>query len=315
MHKLRHFYYQNKSKIWKTILFVVFILGIIYLINSLLEGSESSEPSISLNNNTYYNNITNAYISNSSAISGEEISSQEASKIDTIIGTFLQYCKNGDADKAYEMLTLNCKEERYDTVEKFKENYLKEKFSNNKTFKIKNWANDTYEIIITEDILSTGDINNKEIIEYITIENENGKNKLNINNYVGKKEINKEQTQNNIKITVKSKQIYMDYEVYTFEIENNTNKTIKIDSLEETGTIYLEDMDGKTYKAYMHELVEEELIINTKRSFEISIKFANTYPPRSDINRIVFENLIIDYDDYSKNQNSENNVIEFIINL
>ena len=302
MHKLRHFYYQNKEKIWKIILLTTFILVIIYILNAIA-GSDNSQPAIAENNKAeeYFNSTTNIYISNQSAISNSSITQSETNRINTIIGKFLEYCNNGEIEQAYNMISEDCKENSYKTIQDFKEDYLEEKFQGNKSYSIKKWEETTYQVEIKTDILATGTYSNEaSLVEYITIVNQDGENKLNIYNYIGKENINKENVNKNIKITAIEKDIYMDYEIYRFKIENDSNKTIKLDSMEKTGTIYLEDKNNNKYKATMHELIEDELLIDTKRTFEIEVKFINQYMSNREIERVVFEDVILDYNKYIK---------------
>lgn len=306
MHNLRHFYYQNKEKIWKVVLIIAFLLGIIYFINNSYEPEKNSNNTATLQeNNIYSDNENKTYISDKSAISGSKVTETEVKKINNTINKFLQYCKAGNVQEAYNMISADCKQNEFKTIEKFQEKYLKEKFSKDSIYEIEKWINDTYKISISEDPIATGQVNNSKRVEYITIIDENDEERLNINSYIGSKKINKNATQNEVKITAVSKKIYMDYEIYDFTIENLSNKTIKVNSLEKTGTMYLEDTRGNTYNAYGHEILENELEIKSNSKFNISIKYANTYSDKTKIEKIVFEDIILDYVEYKKAENTE----------
>lgn len=307
MHNLRHFYYQNKEKIWKVVLIIAFLLGIIYFLNAqAIEKTNENLYTSNSSNISYSDEQNKTYISEESAISGVTVTEQEVQKINSTISKFLQYCKNGNAEEAYKMLSNDCKENQYDTLEKFKEKYLKSRFDKNSIYEIEKWINDTYKISISKDLLATGDVNgNEKQIEYITIVTENLEEKLNINSYIGKTDINNEITQNGVKITVTSKKIYLDYEIYNFKIENQSNKTIKVDSLENAGTMYLEDANASKYNAYAHEILEQDLEIKAKQQLNISIKYANSYSSRTTIKKIVFENIILDYIKYKTAEYTE----------
>ncbi len=320
MHNLRHFYYQNKEKIWKVILIIVFVLGVIYFLNYLVsKNSKKGNTLISNQNTTYYNEDRNTYVLGNTAVSGQELTQEDVQKIDNIIGQFLEYCKNGQVEDAYNMLSEDCKSNRYNSLEKFNGQYVKSKFSGNKTFEVQKWEGNTYRITISEDILATGNPNNSaKIEEYITLQQEGNENKLNINGYIGKEKINKEKEESNVKITVLSKDVYMDYAVYKLKIENLSNKKLKIDTLEKTDSIYIEDESKNDYLAYMHELLEDELIIDEKQTSEIEIKFASTYKFGRRITKLVFENMILDYQEYiNAKDDSEKarSISNFIIEL
>ena len=55
----------------------------------------------------------------------------------------------------------------------------------------------------------------KKFQDYITIESENKK--LNVNRYIERKELNKEQEINNIKFTIKYVDVFKDYEIYNIK--------------------------------------------------------------------------------------------------
>lgn len=318
MHSLRHFYYQNKEKIWKVVLIIAFLLGAIYYINYLIQNKKESNNVETKEPTTFYaNEQDNTYISDTSAISGGKVSKEEAENISNSISKFLQYCKNGNVEQAYNMLSNDCKETEYETIEDFQKRYLNGKFNKNDTYEIEKWIWNTYKVSISEDILATGNIDGEKRIEYITIVKENSQDKLNINGYIGKHNINKTTTSNDVKITVLNKKVYMDYEEYDFSIENLSNKTIKLDSLEKTGTMYLESSSGSKYNAYGHELTDDDLEIKSGHTYNLSIKYANEYSDKVTIKRVVFSNVILDYPKYKLSEDTKEfkDVCELNINM
>jgi len=301
------FYYRNKDKIWKVVLIIAFILGIIYLLDStaLERINENNKNSEIESDEIYENTDTQIYIEKESAISGSTVTKTEVNKINQTISKFLQYCKTGNTQEAYDMLSTDCKESHYKTIEEFENRYMKKKYSNNNVFEIQKWISNTYKISILTDMLSTGEVNSHEKIEYITIVTEDNVEKLNVNEYVGTWNINKQTIQNDIEVTVLKKQMYKDYEIYDFKIKNLSDKTIMIDSLQKIGTMYLEDTNKIKYNAYAHELFEPTLEIKPKEEKNISIKYANPYTTRVIIKQIVFENIISDYIMYKNLENKE----------
>jgi len=320
MHKIRHFYYQNKEKIWKVVLIIAFLLGIIYFLNERAanNGDETSGMVSQTDKEIYSDEENKTYISDTSAISGGTVNEYEVQKINNTISKFLQYCKSGNAEEAYNMLSADCKENEYKTIEKFKQKYIQSRFDKESIYEIENWIRDTYKISISKDLLATGNVgNNEKRVEYITIVKEDSQEKLNINSYIGKKELNKETTKNDVKITAVSKRTYMDYEIYDFKIENLSDKTIKVDSFDKTNTMYVEDSNGNKYNAQKHEILESDLEIRTNNEIKISIKYTNNYSLRTDIEQIVFENIILDYIKYEKSENKKafDEICEIKINI
>lgn len=308
MHNLRRFYYQNKQKVWKVAIIVALILALIYFLNytTTQRITDNNSQKVTHNREVYEDTENNIYISDKSAVTGEKINKDQAQQINNTISKFLQHCKNRNTEEAYKMISSDCKEKKYQTLEKFKNKYAEAKFSMNDIYEIEEWIGNTYRVSISEDMIATGKVgNNEKVVEYITIVKENAQDKLNISSYVGQRELNKKITQNNVKITAINKEIYMDYEIYNFKIENLSTNTIKLDAFEKTDSIYLEDSRGYDYPAYSHEILEDELIILPKRTFEISIKFSNPYSLSRDMRTIVFSNFIFDYEKYEEEKDRE----------
>ena len=306
MHNLRRFYYNNKSKSWKGVLIIAFVLGLIYLLdNRMIESHNSKNLYKEENSEIYEDNDKQTYISNQSAILGSIVTESDANKINQTISKFLQYCKNSNIQEAYNMLSNDCKETEYNTIEKFENKYIKNKFTKDDVFEIKSWMGNTYKVSISKDMLSTGEINSTKKIDYITIVKEENSEKLNINSYIGKKNINKEYIQNDISVNVISKNTYMDYIIYNFKIKNLSDKIIKMDTLKKAGTMYIQDLNKITYNAYAHEIFENDIEIKSNQEINISIKYACRYSTNINISKIVFENIILDYAKYKSSMNQE----------
>lgn len=86
----------------------------------------------------------------------------------------------------------------------------------------------------------------------------------------------------------------MDYEIYTLEIVNNTTSTIKLDNMESTDNIYLEDNNGQKYFWYNHEILESDIVIEKRRTQKIDVKFNKEYNTNIQIEKMVFEKIMID---------------------
>lgn len=318
MHNLRRFYYSNKNKIWKVVLIVAFLLGTIYFLdNTAIERKNKKEIYTQPDKLIYENDETQTYIKDKSATTGSIVTETEVKKINETISRFLQYCKTNNIQEAYNMLSTDCIEKEYNSLEKFKEKYVNKKFSSIDVYEIQNWGGNTYKIDIYDDMLITGEIDYKRKIEYITIVNENGQSKLNINGYIGGMPIEKEFQDNNLQIKVISKKSYMDYEIYDFKIKNLSDKTIKMDTLQKIGTMYLEDYNGNKYNAYAHEIFDSNIEIRPKEEINISITYANPYSKRVTIKNIIFKNIILDYVQYENTENKAhyNRFYEVTINI
>lgn len=306
MHKLRKFYYDNKDKIWVVIGFIAFILIIIQFFNYRVKSK--NEANVMTNNTTnVVNEESNVDIkSNISTVQGEVISSQILNKHTQLISEFLDFCNENEIENAYNMLSDECKVELYKNSQDFYDNYVKNIIAdgNKKIATIENWIGATYKVNFKDDMMATGNTSTKSTEDYITIVKDD---KINISNFIGKEKINKKSTQyNGVEITVVEKSIYMDYEEYTIKIFNGTNNRILIDSLESTKKMYITDNNDMKYYARTHEISNSLLKIPTKATSELKIKYTRSYSASRTIKSLVFEGLILDYNEYMNGNKTEN---------
>jgi hypothetical protein len=299
----------------------VVVLVIIHLLNYFVTQNKKNEEDENVSNEKEKIIISENTIvdGTTSKVTGDTISTEKISLNSQIINEFIEDCNDGNIEDAYELLTEDCKEILYPTIDDFKENYYSEKFSENKLCEITNWEKNTYLIKLKQDALATGDINQTEnyIEDYITIDEENGKTKLNINGYVGKKEINKTIEKEEIEVTVVDKDIFIDYEIYNFSVKNNSTNVIAIDPLTSAKTMYLKISEGAKLYAYNNEVVLENIIIKSKYTEEFSIKFVNSYDVNRKIESVTFSKVILNYQEYNLLEDKSNydNYLEILINL
>lgn len=310
MRKLRQFWNQNKNQIIRTIAIIAFILIIIQLVNYLVKKkNENGLSNIKQNKTDTSNKISNSLVSNQSAVTGQEISKEQLKSATTVIGDFVSYCNSEDLESAYNLLTEECKQQMYKSLELFRKAYYNDVFNGKKKIcSIENWFGDTYKVNISEDILATGKDSGYAKQDYITVKNINGEYKLNINNYIGCKQINKTTTIDNISMEIIAKNTYKEYEEYTFKVTNNTESTIKLDNINSTKTLYLEDSKGLTYSYYNHELTDQTLKVVAGQTKEITIKFYSSYVSTKEIRYIVFSNITLINEQINKKMEFKANV-------
>lgn len=304
MYNIIRFYNQNRKKLLKIILIIVFVIALIQLLNYLVKVNQENVESKNIIENALErtNTAKDALISNKSIISDTNVSEKNMETEINIIDDFINYCNNKDINNAYNLLTEECKELMYPTVEDFYKSYYSITFNNeNKTYTIENWSGNTYQVMITEDILLTGKVNNSITRQdYMTIISKDGEKRLNINSYIGRKKINKITTKNYIEFVILNKDIYMDYEVYNFKVTNNSNNKILLDNCQNTKSVYL--LDGKDVKYYFYnnEIIENRFIIESSYTNNLNIKFNRSYSPSRSVEKMVFSNVILNYDEYNK---------------
>ncbi len=302
MYNLIRFYNQNRKKIIKIILVIVFIIGLIQLLDFFSKRENKNEDVINEINKTKYSNTV---ISDKSAISGSSVSENKLKKDTDIINDFFKYCKNGNIESAYNLLTDECKEEMYTTIDDFKTMYYDVIFNGErKSYTIENWNDNIYSVKITGDILSTGKLNNDEIRQdYVTVvEREDGY-KLNINNYIEREKPNKVTKKNNVVVTVTQIDTYMDYKIYNLYVENNSDDTIVMDLNNDIKSIYLLDKNDQKSYSFNNDTDQNKFVVKSKFKNNIKMKFNNSYSSTRKMKSIVFSKFISNYDEYSKLEN------------
>lgn len=302
MYNLIRFYNQNRKKIIKIILVIVFIIGLIQLLDFFSKRENKNEEVSNEINNTKYSNTV---ISDKSAISGSSVSENKLKKDTDIINDFFNYCKNGNIESAYDLLTDECKEEMYTTIDEFKTMYYDVIFNGeSKSYTIENWNDNIYSVKITGDILSTGKLNNDETRQdYVTVvEHEDGY-KLNINNYIWREKPNKVTKKNNVVVTVTQIDTYMDYKIYNLYVENNSDDTIVMDLNNDIKSIYLLDKNDQKSYSFNNDTDQNKFVVKSKFKNNIKMKFNNSYSSTRKMKSIVFSKFISNYDEYSKLEN------------
>ena len=303
MGKVRELYNQNRHMVWIIILILVAIIVLIQILNNFISNKNDIEESNK--QNTVIKSSNNNINENYSVITGQEVKKE----VSQVIDDFVYYCNNNEPEKAYALLSDECKKALYPTLDDFTTKYYQKLFKGNITYLYQSWITYnnkyTYKIDFIEDMLSTGKASNTSITDYYTIVKQNETYKLNINKFIGIENINKSTTRNNIKITVNKKRIYMDYETYEIEVENNSSGKIELDSLQKTNTVYIEDENGQKYYWYNHEILEEDISIRRAQRGSVEVKFNKSYQAEKETTKVVFTNVVA----------NEHNVIRIEIGL
>lgn len=301
MYKIIRFYNQNRKQIIRVIAIITFIIILIQMLNYIYKNRTDSNNQNYISSGNNNSNISNigTIVSNKSAITDTKVDNEKLNDDVTVINEFIENCNERNIEKAYSLLSNECKEEMYPTAKDFYENYYMMVFNNNKLeYSVENWIQDTYEVKFIEDMLATGKINDENKQDYITIVEENDSFKININNYIGREILNKEIENNDIILNLIQKDIYMDYEVYKITIKNNTGKSILLAPEDKTNTIYLQNTNGGKFYAASSELLKEELLLENNYIHTIDVKFNKTYSYSNNIECLAFSNVVLDYEEY-----------------
>lgn len=305
MGKIIRWYNQNRRIIWQTIISIAVVIGLIQLLNFYYK-MRSNDKSSSTNNSTTTSNNKDIY---TPVIGGEELKEENREDIVNPIESFLEFCNQGNIEQAYSMLSNDCIEKNFPTVEEFKEEYIEVLFSTKKTYSIQSWINNEkyhiYRIAIQEDYLSSGNAYGEEMEEYCTVVKENDEYKINVKSYIGTQEINKENKTNELEILVKNKEIYMDYEIYNMQIKNYSQNEIKLDSRETGDKVYGIDNNEVKYLAFIYEKVDSDLIVRPGETKEINIRIKKNYNLNNQINQLIFSDIILNNEEYKQVQDKK----------
>ena len=301
MHKLLSFYNRNWKKIWVIIIVIIF-LGAVwwYLVNM----SSDSENNNVASSNIDANNFNTISMTNKEqALSGQATTTSQE-KVD-FLDSFFSYCNSGDIENAYKLISDECKEEMYQNINGFKEAYYDPVFGNGKkNVSVENYINDIYIVTLEDDPLATGKLGGNKFQDYVTIvEDGEGNIKLNINSYIGRTEINNKTSEtDNIKISAIYKDTYKEYEIYTFEVTNNSKQTIALGDTLKVNFSQLIDENDIEYGAYVQELSQQDAVFYAHQTKRISVKYYSGYSTVKNIEKIKFPNIILDYDTYTNLQ-------------
>jgi len=234
--KIIDFCKRNKKKI-----FVVLIIWlIIFIINYILKNMPEKLPEPST-----------TYTPHVSVMDDEkEVPEEYQEPIENLIDTYFNYCNNQEYEKAYNLITSQCKEKYYPTLEQFK-GYIDEVFEGKKKiYNIQSYSivdnKYFYNIRILDDILANGTTDGYYYYEekFVLIE-ENGEMKLSIAEYVGDEKTNIFVEDDNMIIEITNKSMDYETETYTIKVTNKTDNYIVISDNKQENEIIL-DLGDRT---------------------------------------------------------------------
>lgn len=295
LRKLRILYHNNKTKIWLILGIIIFVYVIIRMFNAQIK-KENEEK---INNGTNQNFQVTTYLpsSQTSVMTNSSTTKENVKKDTEIIKNFIDFCNDNNIEEAYNLLSQQCKDELYKNINDFYNKYYKNIFNEKRSYDIENWAsskNITYKVKYLNDIMSSGTVNDEYIEEYITVVTENNEKKLNINQFIGKEELNLKRETDNLNITVVNKYVYYDYEEYEIIFENNTDKNIILDTKENTESVYVEDTKDVKYTWFGNEVPNSYLNLNSGESKRLRLKFNEIYTGKKTDSTIYLTDVKID---------------------
>ena len=305
-------YNQNRRNVWVAILVIIFVLLIIRTLNGIYRDAKNQD-------NTIVKNTTENEVSyknqSESLVSGGSVSEAHQEQFGKLIDNFLTYYKNHEPEKAYGLLSEDCKNILYPNETIFEQQYYKNKFTSEKKYSFQSWTSkDTYiyRVKIFNNMLATGTGNSEKYIQdYISIVKENDSYKLNVNGFVGKVQRNKEASKKGVTIKVNNSEIYMDYEIINITVKNSTENTILLDSRKNSNSIYEIDANNNEFEAITYENSEDDFIVEPGEEKQIKIKFSNPYREQMTAIKYVFSDIYMD----TNNVQYGSNNVEITVDL
>ena len=296
MNKFIRFWNQNRIRIIITALIVVFIIILIQAINAVLKNSRVEE--YTPNNTT----IVDTGKPTESVISGEEAPEGDTENNLDLIRQFVEYGNNKDYQSAYNLLNDDCKQEIFRSLDEFITDYCNNIFNKNVTYELELWdyVSDayTYRILYYENnLLQTGNASsNNNIEDYITVVETDSGNRLNINGFIRKDNINKIEEIPEIQIIVNYRERYRDFERYNITVKNTSSNTILLSEGQNGNDICLIDTNDVEYDSIINEVPMIDLELNPGEEKTIEIKFYKMYNLYRTIDKISFKSIVLNKD-------------------
>lgn len=302
MHRLISMYSKNRLKVWAIIIMIILGLSLIQVLNKTAKERNLEKSAEKVNETKNENNINQVkeYSNESkSLVNKNSVPEKYKNELGDIIDDFYTSCINGDFESAYDLISGQCKNKLYPNEAIFEKLYCKEKFNGNKEYSFQSWdyTNDMYiyQVKIFDNMLETGkSLSQENIEEYITLISEGDSFKINLDSYLKTVRMEDKSGDDDLSIEAESKDIYMDYEIYKFNVKNNTDKTILLDTGKKTDTMYLVDSKENRYNAFSYEKSRMDLTIEPGQVKNIEIKYNRAFNNDSSLKYIVFSNIVKD---------------------
>ncbi|MFG6319677.1 MAG: hypothetical protein K1W33_07500 [Clostridia bacterium] len=218
--KIRHWF----KKYGKIVFFVFVVWSIIFIVNKFL-GEYAIEPAP----NTTYTPTVSVLDQSETAPSKVQIAAE------TMAEEYVDACNQGKYQKAFAMLSEDCKKYEFeDDVENFARHVL-EKLPTPKKYSIQNYSNYDkyyiYEVKYFDDFLATGLTNSEYTYtteKIVLTKNSKGGYDIAVGNFIGYEDINNISENEYLKIDIKNKLVRYSTETYEVVFTNRTEDIIVV---------------------------------------------------------------------------------------
>lgn len=277
--KIRDFFKKYK----KLIIIILVVWVIVILINYLLGHMPKS---------TNFELIT-TYEPHTALMDKSEVPKKLQGPIEELIKEFMDACNNKDFEKAYSLLSEDCKKDVFPQIE-YLEDYIEVIFNEKKIYNIQNFSNKDnyyiYTVTILNDIMASG-LTDEELDTYeetFVIKEEKGNLKLSIRGYIANNKIDVMYEDEYIKINIEN--VKVDYETVTYiaKIRNKTDNYIVLDNSTEKYEIVLNtDMGYRN----LHGFYIEPVVLEPDVTKNFELTFGRYYDETGNINSLIFNDI------------------------
>lgn len=297
-------YNRNRKLIWFVVGIIIAIIALIHIINFKIK-----QQDINVNSNNEKIINQEFYETDYSVVSKEKLNNYTSDIVEKTIKQFISFCNDGNIEGAYNMLSQDCKDVLYPTIEEFTDNYYRPNFKERKTYNLQSWITYNnrfvYRVELIEDMLITGKTSNIKKQDYYTVvRGNNDTYYLNISGFIEKNIINSYKQTEELEINVKDEEVFMEYINLNITVTNKSNNNILLDSGRDGDSTFVTDSQGLEYISYLYEKNNYDLVIPAQRTNDFEIKFMKSYKTNRPIETVNFEDIILDYEkDYSSRCN------------
>lgn len=312
--KISNFIKKNINKLRDLGIKLIIVAIVVFIATIILSLSKQNNNANNIENNK------SIYQPTKTIIKGSDVSKKQYETDSNIIDKFIECCNNKQIEEAYNMISDECKEVKYNTIDIFRTAYYNPIFNKEREYNLQSWISTkeytVYKIRYTTDALSTGNYLEDDIYQdYITlIKNSDGE-KISIGSFITSENVNVETYTNEIDAKVIKKHIYLDTEEYIIQIRNKTENTILLDTLNTSSNIVVIGDNEVKYKIDINELFKSDLIVQSKIAKNIKIKFKKEANSNNKSKYIQFSNIIRDYEEYNLNSNNYNDIYKIKIKV
>ena len=222
------------------------------------------------------------------------VPSKVQKKVEDFISEYIDYCNEGDYEKAYEMISEDCKKDYFGTLAEYEE-YVSKKFQNSRKYAIQSYSiyngKYIYSVKLFEDFLATGITNSSYKFQeekIVASYDENKKLVFSVGNFIEKDELKSVQENDYLKVDVQNKIVLYELEKYRVKLTNKSNYTVIIQNQEaDTEEIVLKL--GNEIRENIDS--ENEIILEPGETEYITPMFSKGYDYKTNVNSLMFTSV------------------------